>query len=667
MPMPLGGSRQVSFPKPQYLTFENWKRGVISLIDKSRLPKDALETADNIFLYEDGQPGPRPGVGYFGAVMPNAAAIDGYDYFDFNGVVHLVAVAGGVVYRSTNDGTTWTACTGATPTSGVTMNFNQNGSYLYLTNGVDNIIRYDGSTTLATYTALTTPAAPTAALTGLAGTSFTYYYKIAAVNTVGFSVASAKLTQTVGRQRSGWDTTSNYVTLTLPTPQATQTRADIYISENDLDYYYLDSIISSTAVPGVTYKDDGTAIIAPGTLAPTANTTQGPKYAELINIGSRQYGFRDPSNRYRIGFTGTDTYSGAFASAYDGGYLDWQPGGKFIPVMGQDYRDGKGTPTATIWCSSADGLGCILQMSLETLTIGDISITVPSAYKLPGSRGTNSPGSVVNVLNDFMFYNSQAIYNIGNKVNLQQIISTDEKTANIRKEVKSISAAGEAGIATTYFDARVYFSVPVDSTANNVTMIFDTEHQAWLPRAFTIGFKKFLKYTDTSSSRHLLALKPGDNRLSEISSAIQGDYGVAFETDLITGLYPTTKNRFDFQFTEEAEIELSNPQGTFDIELIGIDRTVGYATIVSKSISTDGTVLTGWDSSLWDTLIEDYTADVTPAFSESSVKRYFNVQKELNAVQWRIKTEGIGDRYILRTLQTWGTETQAGKPREWRL
>src|SRR3990167_7599920 len=65
-PLPLDSDGPLKFPEPQYLTLSNWRKGVISLIDKSRLPKDALERADNIFLYEDGQPGPRPGVDWFG-------------------------------------------------------------------------------------------------------------------------------------------------------------------------------------------------------------------------------------------------------------------------------------------------------------------------------------------------------------------------------------------------------------------------------------------------------------------------------------------------------------------------------------------------------------------------------------------------------------------------
>lgn len=653
-----------SFPSPDFLTIEKHNKGVISLIDKSKLPKNALEVADNIFLYEDGQAGPRPGVDYFGAVTPNGEPIEGFDYFDYDGAIHLVIKAGDTVYRSTDDGATWDACSGQSFTAGTWTNFNQNGTFLYITNGVDNIARYDGTTTLQVYTTLTTPSAPTVVETGsglTSGSNYNYYYKCARVNTIGFSVASAASTviQT-GLARESWSAGTNYATLTLPAFSGTQTRYDIYISSDDVDYYYLGSTTSTT------YVDDGTAIIVPGTTAPTDNTTQGPAVEELVNVGSRQYGVRDSDNRYRIWFSGSDQFAGAFALSYDGGYLEWQTGGKYIPTKVEDYRDGKGTPYATIWCKSADGAGCVLQMSLEVVTVGDISITVPSAYKLPGSRGTPAPGSVVNVLNDFMFYNSQAFYNLGSRAQFLNLLSTDEASANIRPTVRQISSAGEANIASIYHDARVYFSVPYGSSTNTHTAIYDTEQKAWLPTAFTIGFRKFLRYTDTSGNRRLLALREGDNKLSEISSGIKGDYGEPFTTELLTGLYPTTRNRFEFQFVEEGEIEFSNPDGTIDVELIGIERSQGFKTTNSETI-TSTLSTTGWSTLAWSTTLWTDTSNAPDTYSESSTKRYFPVQKELNAIQWRITTNTLNARYVTRTLQTWGTVTQAGKPRQWRI
>lgn len=661
MPLDLGKDNLGDFPKPQYLTIENHKRGVITLIDKSRLPRNALEVADNIFLYEDGQAGPRPGVDWYGTESPNATEIEGFDYFDADGDIHLVIKAGTKIYRSTDDGENWTECTGATFTAGVWTNFNQNGAFLYITNGTDTMARYDGTTTLQTYTALATPTITSAVKTGLSGSSYNNYYKVSRVNQVGFSAASAASTVvTTGLDRSGFNNSTDYITLTLPAFAATQTRYDVYYSSDNTEYYYLGSTDTTTFI------DNGSNVITPGTTAPTDNTTAGPLVAELKNVGSRQYGVRDSDNRYRIYFSGTGNLSGSFSYAYDGGYLDWQEGGKYIPLQVEDYRDGKGEPLATIWCDSADGQGCILQMSLETLTIADISVTVPSIYKLPGSRGTPAPGSVVPALNDYLFYNSQAIYNLGSRAQYLNLLSTDEYSANIRPSVKQISTDGQANIASVYFDAKVYMSVPVGSSVNNRTMVYDTEQKAWLPTAFTIGFSKFLRYTDNDGVRRLLCHKPGDTRLSEIGSSIQGDYGQPFQTNLVTGLYPVSKDRFAFQTIDDGQIELSNPAGTINVELIGIERSKGYSTTNSEAIVSQLTS-TGWSTNLWSTTAWSDTSDAVDTYSESSRKKYFRVSKELNAIQWRISTNTLNANYVTRTLQVIGTDTQAGMPREWKL
>lgn len=724
MPLSVNEDLPTKFPNPSYLTLDTFKKGVITLIDQSRLPRDALKEADNILLAEDGMPTIRPGVGWVGnapvyystgtaaqsgltvtgtgttftsamvgmtitystgetglitgytsatsiavdvsqtvadTTYEISAPIQGMDYFDDGGDIHLVAVAGGVVYRSEDDADTWDTCTGATLDMDADVNMNQYNAYLYLTNGVDEIVRYDGSTTLATYAALATPSAPSVAKTGLTGTGYTYYYKVARVNEVGFSIASAATSQVqTAVPREQWDATTNYLVLTPPAGVATQTRTDIYISTDNLDYYYLSSVTTTDTIAN-TFKDDGSAIIIPSTLAPTASTATGPEVAELTNVGSRMYGVRDPANRYRIWFTSA-TYPGAFSTAYDGGYLDWVEGGKLIPKKVVDYRDGKGTPYATVFCDSADGQGGILQMSLDLFTAGDVSVTIPSAYLLPGSRGTPSPGSVVNVLNDYMFYNSQAFYNLGSRAQFLNLLSTDEASANIRPTVKQITTADEPTIASVYYDAKVFFSVP----NSGYTIVYDTERKAWLPRAFTIGFKKFLRYTDTTGSRRLLAFKEGDTRLSEISSSIQGDYGEPFSTSLVTGLYPVSKNRFEFQWTERGEVEFSNPQGTVSVELLGIERSAGFLSANTETIEVQTTGL-GWDTFDWDTMNWDDTSVVPDTYSSSTEKRYFNVNRELNAIQWRITTTSLAARYTLRTLQTWGTDTMGGLPRSWKL
>jgi hypothetical protein len=579
-------------------------------------------------------------------------------------------VAGGTIYRSLDYGATWTACTGATLTAGSKVWMIQDHAYMYITNGTNNITRYDGTTTLVTYTVLSTPGIVTPTESGgtvMTGTGYHHYYKVSAVNQVGFTLPSpATIDVQASLPRAQWTPTTDYVTLTWGSV-INATRYDIYFSDDDVTYVYLDSV-TAAASPG--YRDDGTAVANPTITSPTGNTTQGPKVKRLEQIGSRLWGVEDSENPFRVWWSGSGSYAGYFSSAYDGGWIDLMSGSQFRPVRVVDYRDGKGTPYATVWCKSADGLGCIWQITLETLTIGDISITVPSAFRLPGSRGTDAPGSVVNVLNDYFFYNSQAFYNLGSRAQFLNLLSTDEISANIRPTVKQISSGAASGIASIYNDAKVLISYPIGGTTNNTTGVYDTERKAWIPEAFTVGFERFFNMVEISSdgtkTPRLLAWKPGDTRLTLISPSISGDYGVAFNTSLVTGLYPVSRDRFEFMWIEDGEVEFSQPQGTTYAELIGIERSRGFSTQNSETIEAQ-TSNVGWSTFAWSSTAWTDTSIIPETFSESSVKRYFRVLRELNAYQWRITTSSLGASYLLRTLQLKGTLTQGGKPRGWRL
>lgn len=80
MPIPQNLKLPNTQPKVSYLTLNSSKRGVITLIDQSKLPKDAVKEADNLWLVEDGQLSIRPGVNWYGADI--GATIDGVDTFD---------------------------------------------------------------------------------------------------------------------------------------------------------------------------------------------------------------------------------------------------------------------------------------------------------------------------------------------------------------------------------------------------------------------------------------------------------------------------------------------------------------------------------------------------------------------------------------------------------
>jgi hypothetical protein len=673
MPYQSNLSLPSTVPNQQSLTLSGWRKGVITLLDKSRIPKDAAIEMSNLFLAENGVPTVRWGVDWFGTA-PTSNQIDGAGFYTTStGEVHILVAAGGSIYSSTNDAATWTVCTGGSVTAGKTVSFEQNLGKTYITTGVDNILRYNGTTTLEVYNSLSAPTWNSVTESGssvMAGTGVKHYYKVAAVNEIGSSIGSAASTVVeASLVREQWTPATDFVDLKWDTV-AGATRYDVFVSKDNVTFNYITSTVGNAST---TLRDNGQAFENIMYQAPIQNTTQGPPVEVLTSIGERLWGVRDTQNPNRVWWSGQGVQSGFFAPAYNGGYIDIMAGTQYRPVKIEDYRDGKNEPYATVWMNSSDSQGAIWQIKLDVLTIENIyRVTVPVSVRLPGSRGTEAPGSVVNVLNDYHFYNSQAFYNLGSRAQFLNLLSTDEISANIRPTIKQINQAGAKNITAIYLDAKVFYSVPMGSSeVNNQTIVYDTERQAWNPRAFTIGFKKFLKFTQTVNgvkTQLLLAWKDGDTKLSKIDSSIQGDYGQPFTTTLVTGLYPMTNDRFEFMQIEDAEIEFSQPKGEISVELVGIERKNGYSSIKTINLSSSMISLnTGWSTSAWSVVPWSDNVGLPTVYSESSVKRYTRILRELNAFQWRVETNSLMANYLLRTLQLKGTQTVSGKPRTWRI
>lgn len=601
-------------------------------------------------------------------ITGNTAAIDGATYFDnSDGTVHLVQVAAGRIFRSLNDGQTWTQCTGATLTAGKKCYFEQAAGELYIVDGVDNIVRYNGTTTLQTYNSLSTPGAPSITQTGMTGTSFTGYYRISAVNAVGFTAGSATGTIQTSQPRTSWSATQ-YAALSW-TAVSGALYYDIYFTDSAAQDA-LNNEVYVTSVGGTSWVDNGSAPLNNSIAVPIQNTTQGPTIGRIKFIGQILWGTEDPNNKYRCWWTGAGNFIGYFSAAYQGGYVDLQPGGHYFPVAVEDYRNGQGTPMATVWCKSSNGQGCIFQVTLNDVTVGSGDVLTPSVLKLPGSRGTAAPNSIVNVLNDYMYYNTigPAIYNLGSRAQFLNLLSTDEASINIRPSLQNINSAAASGICATYYLAKVMFSVPYNSNQNNAIVMYDTEQQCWLDDMADFGVERFLQYGDNEGQLHLLFWKPGDTQLSEMADIIKGDYGEPFQTVLTTGLVSVGKDRFEFSFVSEGDVELSDEVGIINVTLLGIDRNEGYGPIASRVISTTETTgSVGWSTFKWSTT--EWSSQATPlvSYSEPSAKRYFIVSKELNAYQWQISTNDLNTTYRARTLQVIATPTMAGKPRQWLL
>ena len=659
-------SRRRALPETR-IVLDRFNRGMVTLVDESILFKNSAKESQNLIQKMDGRWSPRWGSDYYG--VDAGDTIDGAAPFTTDaGATHLVISVAGTIKRSTDDGDTWDTCTGASLTSGEKVYFIQIGSYLYIANGTDSLVRYDGTTTLTTYTALSTPGAPSPVKTGLTGTTYTASYRVSAVNEVGETVGSTAGTVTIGKTRDNWTAGTDYITSTW-TKVSNATGYNVYY-QDDLNgsgqHVYVGSVVQPSGAT-VTFTDNGEASqpLNNFVVAPEGDTTSGPTFTHMELSGNRIWATLDPDNPWRVYWSGSGVNIGAFSPFNGGGYIDLEKGGRERPKAVVHYRDGKGGAFATVLTSDPEGVGSVWQISLESVSIGDTAFVVPSATKIVGSVGSDSPLSVVKVKDDIMFFNRKGWFKLGSRAQMLNLLSTDEISSNIRPTIQSMTGSALNNVCAYYYDAKVFCSMPRGNSTNNEIYINDTERKNWCG-PWTVGVERFLQYSDTSGETHLLAVPIAGSRLIEFSENIEGDLSSAFSTRLLTGLYPVDENRNSWAKIRYAYIELNQPVGNITFSVLGTGKRDGYSQVGSISI-TDTVSNSGYsaNSQFSNFLFSD--TSVTPTvYSQASVKKRIRINKLLNNIQFKVTTDARGDAYTLLSISAKGYLIPTGDPQSWK-
>lgn len=620
---------------------------MVSLVDESLLPEGACVEAVNLILEQDGRWRPTWGSAYYG--VDTGGSIEGMkEFVDDDENTHLIGVSGTAAKRSDDDGATWDTVTGQSFTANTRVNMLQIKSFMYLFNGVDALARYDGTTTLQTYSGLTAPtwAGTPLARTGLTAGSFTYYYQVTAVNEVGETEASTEQNITVNKTRDDWDT-SNYLTLDWDAVSGA-TRYNIYISDEAGQEVYLDSTTDTG------YQDQGSVNPNAFLEVPADNTTTGPKFREATLSGNRIWATDDPDNPWRVWWGGSGQYQGFFSPFYGGGWVELEKGGRERPRQVIHYRDGRGDAFSTVFSSDPAGGGSIWQIGLEEVTIGDTTFLIPVPVKIVGSVGTTSPRSVVTVRNDIYFFNKQGVFSLGSRAQLLNLLSTDEISINIRPNIRLLTGSAIANVCAHYMDGKLFVSVPNGSTTNNQIMVYDLERRAWNPKAFSFGVESFFDYTDSDGNTRLLAVPVGGTRLIEIGRDITGHLGEAFQTSYKSPIIHVTKDRVGYARIKRYWIELGRATGTVNIEFLGTEKRKGFSSVNSSAIEALSSQV-GWSfMGTWSNNV-DWSESTHPStFSAASLKRFRRMSKLLNNIQFRVSSNSLSSDWTLHQLKAEG-------------
>lgn len=643
------------------INIKRFDGGTVTLLDDAKIkPNQAVEST-NLIQVQDGIWKVRWGTEYYGQAISGETKILAIaEYLTSAGARELIAVGGttGKVFKSI-DGGSWSQIGSITFSTSVPIKLLQTNSFLYFANGVDNLARYNG-TTITQYTGLSAPTLSSVTRgSGLSAGAFTYFYRITALNEVGETIGSNEVSVTANNARSSWSgVANNHVDVTW-TAVSGAIRYQIYLSEETNKEKLLVDTINTT------YKDDGSLVVNPYVFVPQDNTTTAPKFAEMSIVSNRLWGTQDSVNKYRVYWSGEVSAGVAFSDYYDGGWVELEKGGRELPVWVGSYRTGKGDNAATVLCSTPEGVGSVWQIALDTLTINNVTGTVPVAQKVVGTIGTESPRAVVTAMDSLIFANKRAVYNLGNKQQIFNVLATDEMSVNIRPSYRDLDLTKLSNMCAYWYDSKIFFSATEKgSTENSMIFIYDTERRNWNWK-WTIGVRQFLEYTDSTKTSHFIAIRPNNNRLIRFNPNLLSDLGQPFRTSYTSGLIAISDNAKIFAKLKDIIVELGRPRGSITFEILALLKKKGFSSLGARQI-TDSISNVNFVDALFGDIFLSENPNTAKTFSQASIKKRIKMRKLVNAIQYKIYSNAVDTDYTILSIQADGNLIPTRIPTEWK-
>lgn len=620
------------------------KGGSNTLLDEARMSPEQSPSVINLMQVQDGIWGTKWGTEYYGNPITGESGILGSDEFiNASDVREIVAVGAttGKVYRSQDDCQTWTEVTGATMTLSKQCFFLQVDNELWITNATDRLTIYDGSH-LTRNVQLNAPTGLSATRgAGLSAGSFTYYYTVVALNTVGFTNQSNEASVTVNITRDQFSSSANKTVSLSWTAVAGAERYEIYLNDESGAQIYLDSTTTNS------YVDDGTKQLNIYQEAPSDNTTGGPILGKVVLSGNRVWGI-DTANK-QVVWGGTGQYLKYFSYFYGGGYAALEAGGRDTPIGVIHYRTGKGDAQATIYTSSPDGRGSIWQIGFDTVTIGSSDVVIPTPVKIVGSIGANSALSIVDAKDNIYSCNTKGVFSLQSKAQLFNVLSTEEQSVNIRPSYRNLSGSKFSELCAHYFEGKLFISGSEDGDHNDVTFLYDLEHNNWTWK-WTIGFQQFFEHTDSGDKTWLMGVMSDTNQLVRISENVGTDLGQAFPTKWLSPIiHADPKDHTRFGTYLYGFVELGRPKGVINFEVIGTEKDRPFSSLGSRTI-TDTVSTIDFCNASWGDYEWGSDDDVPTTFSSATVKKAVKIRKKLNNIQFQVSSETANTSYTILSV-----------------
>lgn len=627
-----------------------FSKGYISTIDDSRRPTDSLSDMLNMELVQDNVVRPRPPLQSYGTQPANT--VIGRGHFRQSGERYLLwaqNVAGtGKLYKQKDGGaftvyadsdnsydeTAWLSCI-------------QNRNKVYIYNGVNNLSYIDLSDdSIVKYTALATPSISSVTKAGMAGTTYTHYYRVSASNEAGESIASASGNVTSLKIRNAWIENTDYIDVTWNSV-AGAVSYTVYYSSDNITFYELYSVAGA-----LTFRDLGTLEYNPYKLAPEANSSQGAVFTWMYvdTKNSQIYGITADNNLYW-----SAPGSGNFSPYDGGGYVPIDEDGDTTLNYVTGFRNGKGDPVITVSARGAAGKGKLYHVQFDTLTAGDQIIVYPNVYEANGQSGTYAPRATIKSNDDIVYPTGREFRSTGTSQNIVNILTTKRIDQVIEEDTNNISLGSLHKAVGVEEQDKLYFALPVGSTENNEIWYLDRSRKnAWILR-WTVPAMDMWVYEDNSSATHFCVLV--DNEILQFTRAgaqTHQDNGTAWRSRAAFETLVWDDGGYIMGKIRRQYAKLLYPKGTIVGNTTGLDRNGAISSTGSDSFTVT-TTPTGYGDWTYGASYQ-YGDDVgvVNTYGKSVAMLEIKPKGLINQLSWEITANTAGSDYILSGVRTKG-------------
>lgn len=372
----------------------------------------------------------------------------------------------------------WTDCTGSntvTTAAGGFPKFLRVLDGVFILNGKngDKLAFIDLTTPgfpVVKYTLVTDPAvAPTAALTNLSAGSFNIYYAYNYSGAVGETLLTPILTKSINIVRDQWQTQASKGSIKISRPAGAPPAGalfwNLYVALAPTSGTIQTSDMLQLAVKldlnSLDFVDDGSLDINLGSIAPVANSTDGPRVSNGIVEDGNPILFADEDNPYNIWIGGGGPNARDF-SVSNGGYrAEPEKGTNYYPTTIVGFRTGQGVPALTILYSNTEGLSKQSVLQQQTVTYGNQSFTVWGVTEQHyGAAGVAAPNSAINYNGKLLFVSTDGIQSAETQPTIQNVMSIVPISSPIDSYVSQILNSAMPGIVGAGWNNKYMWLVP---------------------------------------------------------------------------------------------------------------------------------------------------------------------------------------------------------------